>query len=135
MRLLADGYGVRAWYVGADSLTSADAIRALDANASRPLHLLTSIMADTTADKGGHPAVGGFNREAAVGLTDGEREEALWATVLHHCMAQMADVFAASWLSNHVRFGYEVSTALSEERATTPLYAMDGTDHLSNRCG
>ena len=134
MRLVADGWGVRAWYVGADSLTSADAVKAADGNHSRPLLLLSSIAADEVRDRWRHPAVGGFDREKAGLLTDGEREEALWATLVHHAMAQMADVFAASWRSNHVRFGYEVSGTMSEERATAPVYVMDGSEFLSNRC-
>ena len=132
--LLANRYGVRAWYVGADSLTSADNIRAANANSSRPLHLLTSILTDSTPDKATQPTAAGFDRGASFGLSDAMREEIAWSTILHHSMAQMADVFAASWASNHVRFAYEQSTTLSEERAATPIYVMDGAPYLVERC-
>ena len=132
--MLADRHGVRVWYVGADSLTSADAIRAANGNGTRPLVVLSSSVVDEVGDKAGHPMAGGFDRGAGQVVSDEVREGVMWSTVLHHGMAQMADVFAASWASNHVRFAYEQATTMSDDRAAAPMYVMDGTPHLIDRC-
>ena len=123
--VLAGQHGLRQWYVGADSLFSADAIRALNVVAPRPLHLYTSIQTDETTDKHSQPFAAGFDKDLSFSKGDRDKEPIVWNTILHHAMAQVSDVFLSSWSSNHVRFSYEISTALSDARAMAPFVSMD----------
>ena len=133
---LAQQYGLRQWYVGADSLFSADAIRALDAaSGARSVHLYTSVQTDETGNKTRQPFAAGFDKDLSFAMADNTKEPMLWNTVLHHAVAQLSDLFCSSWSSNHVRFSYEVATALSEARAMAPFRALDPHKWLTQKEG
>ena len=133
--VMAEAHGLRQWYVGADSLFSADAIRALNVAAVDPLHLYTSIQTDETADKEHAPFAAGFDKDMSFGRPDSEKEPIVWNTLIHHGIAQVSDVFLSSWSSNHVRFSYEMATTLSEARAMAPFFAMDAYKYLITKEG
>ena len=133
--LLAGQLGLRQWYVGADSMFSSDAIRALNLAAPKPLHLYSSVQTDETQDKQLTPFAAGFDKDLSFSKPDADKEPIVWNTLIHHAMAQVSDVFLSSWSSNHVRFSYEVATALSEARALAPFVALDWYKYLIQKEG
>ena len=133
--VLADAHGLRQWYVGADSLFSSDVIRALNEVTPKPLHLYSSIQTDETPDKGNQPFNGGFDKDGSFAKGDADKVPIIWNTLIHHAVAQVSDVFLSSWSSNHVRFSYEISSALSEGRALNVFQSMDVYKYLVQKEG
>ena len=116
--------GLSIWYVGADDLLSADVIREELGNASA-LTVLSSSLVDSIPDRAGHPLSHGFSMRTARTLTDAERLEILWRTLVDVGMAQLADVHVSSWTSNHPRLVYKLAQALSDERHALPFVAIE----------
>ena len=123
MTKLSHTKGLRSWYVGSDDLLAPDHIRSLN-TPSEALLLFTSSLVDDIENKTGHPLASGF-MWSVESLTDEVREGVVWRTMVEFGVGQIADVFFSTWSSNHPRMVYELSTALSDARATAPMIALD----------
>jgi hypothetical protein len=92
---------------------------------NKSIELFGSILVERILDKNNHPLQHGFDLHTALAVNDSTREELAWRTVVEFGVAQLADIFLSTWSSNHPRMAYEMSTALSDARATTPFIGLD----------
>ena len=126
MHKLGDSKGLRYWYIGSDDLLAPDHVRSLNAQSVHPLQLYSSSLVDDIENKTGHPLARGF-AWSVEDSTDEVREGVVWRTMVEFAVGHIADVFFSTWSSNHPRMVYELNTALSDARATSPILTLDTT--------
>ena len=129
MRRVAHRQGLWTWYVGADDLMSPERMRGVNNASAEPLRFHTSVLVDSISaeERQRHPLSAGFSWWTMFTLTDAHREAVMWRTVLEFAMGQVADVIVSTLSSNHPRMLYELATAVSDARATTPFLGLDSS--------
>jgi hypothetical protein len=106
-----------AWYLGSDDLTAT-----LNQTG---WYTSTLIDAMTVDQRQHHPLAHGMDWSTLLALSDADREEVMWRTILEFAIAMMSDVFLSTWASNRPRMAYALATAMSDTRAMTPFLGLD----------